>query len=65
MCVHGYTSSQAVTYTLNAGMNHAQAGTLYLAGVNESFRTDPPEEIDTFDKFLVCVVLHVASTHVC
>lgn len=48
--------SQAVTYTLNIGMNHAQAGSLFLAGVNESYRTDPPEEIRTFDKFKVCVV---------
>ena len=64
VCVHWCVSSQAVTYTLNAGMNHIQTGTLFLAGVNESYRTDAPEEIHTFDKFLVCVVCtYIATIH--
>ena len=54
VCCYVYIS-QAIRYTLNIGMNYANAGPLFLAGVNESYRTEPPEEIGTFDKFLVCV----------
>lgn len=44
-------------YTMNCGMNYQGAGPVNLVGGSMSYRTEMPEDIQTFDHFKVLCIL--------